>query len=418
VLPELAAFERAVLLEDVLGELRVVLWCGSGTTPEALRRLHEALSEASGAWWTGEIWNAAAASEVDKALYERAWQEARPDELDARLRLADRHRSRVAWFQDPGSPPWSAPAGGPPILVFYSFKGGMGRSTALSAFAIQRARAGETVAVVDLDLDAPGVGSLLAADATGTTASWGVVDYLIERARGDVDLRSYYHACRRPEVVGNGEIVVIPAGKVDEGYLSKLARIDFDPAVADLRSHPLGLLLEQVRSELNPSWILLDSRTGLSEPAGILLSGIAHLHVLLGSASDQSWRGLQIVLKHLGADRVHLQKAQLECILVHAMVPADVETATRVRSLFESRAREVFREFYYAEDPSDPATDDLWYVRDLEDEQGPHAPIALSYSLQLAFFGDVAGVADLLAESKEYKVLGDRIVERFLEFDE
>ena len=38
--------------------------------------------------------------------------------------------------------------------------GGVGRSTALAAFAIQRARLGERVAVVDLDLDAPGIGAL------------------------------------------------------------------------------------------------------------------------------------------------------------------------------------------------------------------------------------------------------------------
>ena len=48
----------------------------------------------------------------------------------------------------------------PPIVVFYSFKGGVGRSTAVAAFAINRSRAGERVVVIDADLDAPGVDEL------------------------------------------------------------------------------------------------------------------------------------------------------------------------------------------------------------------------------------------------------------------
>ncbi|RMH27272.1 MAG: ParA family protein, partial [Planctomycetota bacterium] len=80
------------------------------------------------------------------------------------------------------SPPWKLPESGysteeQPIVVFYSFKGGVGRSTALAAFAIQRARAGERIAVIDADLDAPGLGHLLSAPEVGT-AQWGVADYL------------------------------------------------------------------------------------------------------------------------------------------------------------------------------------------------------------------------------------------------
>jgi MinD-like ATPase involved in chromosome partitioning or flagellar assembly len=111
--------------------------------------------------------------------------------------------------------PWHAVGenAGPPIVVFYSFKGGVGRTTSLASFAIQRARLGERVAVIDLDLDAPGVGTLLAADEKGTAAQWGVVDYLLERPVSEVDIRDYYHACRRQGVTGEGEILVIPAAR-------------------------------------------------------------------------------------------------------------------------------------------------------------------------------------------------------------
>jgi len=102
-------------------------------------------------------------------------------------------------------------------VAFYSFKGGVGRSTALAAFAIHRAREGERVAVIDADLDAPGIGTLLAADAEGTTARWGVADYLLERAIGPVDLRDYYHACCCEEITGKGEILIESSPSVQTG---------------------------------------------------------------------------------------------------------------------------------------------------------------------------------------------------------
>ena len=39
---------------------------------------------------------------------------------------------------------------------------------------------GETVAVIDLDLDAPGAGNLLGTGAPESDAQFGVVDYLME----------------------------------------------------------------------------------------------------------------------------------------------------------------------------------------------------------------------------------------------
>ncbi|MBE3038434.1 MAG: hypothetical protein IMZ62_06450, partial [Chloroflexi bacterium] len=107
--------------------------------------------------------------------------------MGERLRVAERHRTHGAWLHDMTEPLWQRTGErgkSPPILVFYSFKGGVGRSTALASFAIQRARVGDRVVVIDFDLDAPGVGVLLAADKSGMTASWGVIDYLLERPYG------------------------------------------------------------------------------------------------------------------------------------------------------------------------------------------------------------------------------------------
>lgn len=409
---------RAVLASDLFGRIRIIVWGAPNNGEPFESDLAQVLKEGAGGWWQGDVW--VAKDGVADPVHDVAWSEAKPDrELPQRLRLLERHRNRGAWFAPPGDPLW--PLGDadedncPPVVVFYSFKGGLGRSTALAAFAIQRARMGERVAVLDFDLDAPGVGTLLAADADGRTAQWGTLDLLLEH-EAPAPLSDYYHPCRRQDVVGEGELFVFPAGLLNSAYPGKLARVDFEPSRKTGSPSAIERLLLSVRDQLALDWILLDARTGLSEPAGALLSGLAHLHVLFGTPSEQSWLGLRVVIEHLGARRVSQGKSQGDCILVQAMVPADTETARRAKESFEDRARDEFSNTetgYYAE-----ASDDAWDLADLESDDAPHVPAALSYSLQLAHFRDVADVADHLAEGADYKHLAERITARFAEADD
>ncbi len=408
------AVERAVLTADVYGHIRAILWGVKKKIEPLGEDIRANLAAAAGSWWSGDVW--LAGTKKGSPVHAMAWEEGVPDaEHPKRLRLLERHRNRGAWFTDLQEPVWqprgAENAEGPPVVVFYSFKGGLGRSTALASLAIQQARAGERVAVLDFDLDAPGVGVLLAADAEGRTSPWGTLDLLLER-ESPAQLSDYYHPCRRRDVVGDGELIVFPAGKLDSNYPGKLARVDLEPQTG-AGDNALALMLQAIRDELQPSWILLDARTGLSEPAGALLSGIAHLHVLFGTPSEQSWQGLRVIIERLGARRVARGLPQGDCLLVQAMVPADTETAKKARDTFEVRARDEFSDTkhgYYAEE-----SDDYWDLADIETKDAPHVPVPLSYDLKLAHFADIADVADLLAQSPEYRKLAGRITARFEE---
>jgi hypothetical protein len=386
-------------------------------------------------------------SKLDRQVYDGAWEEGRPHPDEPRLRIVDRVRNRMAWFGELAEPPWrvraEADQKGPPIVVFYSFKGGVGRTTALASFAIQQARAGERVVVIDGDLDAPGIGPLFTGEKSdsgnsglppaGTQfmreeyesagihleavdrmeARWGVVDYLLEGpSPGDVELSDYYQRVRNDLITpGNGEILVFAAGRIDPNYLSKLARLDFDPARKG-NSTPWTLLLQRIRQELQPHWILLDSRAGLGEPAGLLLGGMAHLHVLLGTSSEQSWQGLRLILDRLGSERVLQGKPQADCVLVQTMIPEFHEAAVDAQSAFLARAENEFEAHYYAGDPENPEDDSMWFVRDMPGKEAPHQPVCLSYKQKLAHFRRLEHVVeDLIGD--EYQKLANRIKSRF-----
>ena len=424
LLREEKACQRAVLVDDLYGKLRLLLWLEGDEAKVLSDKFRAALKEAASPAWSDQLWIVGKeTSPADRLIYDSTWEEAKPFKPLPQLRTLDRHRSKGAWFKELAAPPWPTRAGsqpkGPPVVVFYSFKGGVGRTTGLASFAIQRAQAGERVVVLDGDLDAPEVGTLLTPDESQPSeeSQWGVVDYLLERPNAkEVDLADYYHVLRRDAVArGGGEIIVFPAGKMDDVYLGKLARLDFEPPREGERS-PWTQLLERVRNDLSPRWILVDSRAGLADAAGVLLGGLAHLHVLFAAHSEQSWQGLRLVVSRLGAERVWRNQMQAECLLVQSMVPENIEVAQMVKKRFLDRARDEFESSYYAEDPADEGEDLYWYARDADSQDAPHQPVALSYKQGLASFRTIDDAVPIVT-SDEYKSFADRICAHFLEED-
>ena len=263
---------RILLIKDLFARLRVVLWCPKSHWKLAYEEIDQGLQGEASAYWSRDVLRGCGKNEPpDGEWQDEAWQQGIPVADSDRLRVIERQRAKEGWFEAPAVPPWSAAKGSPTITSFYSFKGGVGRSTALAATALHLATAGERVVVLDVDLDAPGVGFLLSAH-DGATAPWGVVDYLIEQPLlvgiDGLDLSDYFHRCPPSLFSGTGEIMVFPAGTTDNRYVGKLARLDYATSHRG-RIHPFVLLLEQIRQELNPDWILIDSRGGPCECFGV-----------------------------------------------------------------------------------------------------------------------------------------------------
>ena len=401
---------RALLVKDVLAKLRVILWCPDRSWESSRREIDEQLKEAASDYWSESVLRGRGPESSDGAWQEQAWSAARPHEATDRLRMLDRHLSKTGWFDAPTEPPWTLRSkDAPPIALFYSFKGGAGRSTALAATALHLAAAGERVAVLDADLDAPGVGTLLAG-YDGAVASCGITDYLLEqRILGNptgIDTEDYHHRYAPDGGRGAGEIVVCPAGRFDSRYMEKLARIDYGES-PDGRPHPFVVLLQRIREDLSPSWILIDARAGLGDVSGFLTGGLCHFHVLLGTLADASWRGLELILERLGGDRVRQGSPQAECVLVASMVPRSDEALFRgCVERFTDRAREAFSEYYYAE-PETP--DDFWTLDDLESADAPHVPVVLPYDERLATFRDLGEVAEPILLGSSYAELFERL---------
>ena len=410
---------RVLLVKDVLAKLRVVLWCPPDQWDRGRAEVDQKLREAATVFWSGSVLQGRTGGHPDAGWQKKVWAQAVPHDEGDRLRVLERRLGKTGWFEAPDEPPWTAGGRGargrkaPAIVLFYSFKGGAGRSTALAAAALQLAAAGERVAVVDADLDAPGVGSLLAG-RDGVGASSGVVDYLLERRiAGDehaLDVGDYHHRHVTDSSASAGDVLVFPAGTFDHRYVEKLARIDYGAPPEGAR-HPFVSLLEQIREDLGPDWILVDARAGLGEVSGFLTGGLCHLHVVLGTLADASWRGLERILDRIGGDRVRGGRPQAECLIAAAMVPrSDQQQFDDLVERFTDRAREVFSECYYADSSEIESPDDFWTLDDLDSTEAPHVPVVLPYEERLATFRDLGEVAEpVLLGGEQYRQLAGRL---------
>lgn len=179
------------------------------------------------------------------------------------------------------------------FVTFYSYKGGVGRSLALANVACLMAGDGEhpqRVLVWDFDLEAPGLHRLF---PPKQPQNYGFVDLVYEYATtGNIPaIEDYIYESEIKDVH------VLPAGKIGADYCRKLQRINW---VEFFGSDPMDPgpffdnLLKGIQHTTNPfDYVLIDSRTGLNDQAGICTQVLSNLLIILFRLTAQNLDGLE-----------------------------------------------------------------------------------------------------------------------------
>jgi MinD-like ATPase involved in chromosome partitioning or flagellar assembly len=188
----------------------------------------------------------------------------------------------------------------PLITTFYSFKGGVGRTTALAFVASMLARQGYRVVLIDFDLEAPGLSLVL---SSGAKSRYGVLDYIHQRfLTPDENLPNIVDCFYPIDLAVRGELYLVPAGEYDEGYIHRLADLDMRLLYQRV-TNPFHQLLDDIIEELDPDIILIDARTGFTEMGAVALFDRADLGVICFSPTEQSYAGLQWVVRAASKQR-------------------------------------------------------------------------------------------------------------------
>jgi MinD-like ATPase involved in chromosome partitioning or flagellar assembly len=187
------------------------------------------------------------------------------------------------------------------VITFYSYKGGVGRSMALANVSVILAKWDYKVLVIDWDLEAPGLENYYGkiTNAAAIKNKDGLIDLLgkkIANPDDSIDKMIWKDHCTTINLGNNCTLDILSAGRRDEQYVNKVRQFDFN----DFYQKADGM---QYLEDLRDLWIekydfiLIDSRTGLTDSSGICSIHMPDILALLFTPNEQSFNGIKDVSK-------------------------------------------------------------------------------------------------------------------------
>jgi cellulose biosynthesis protein BcsQ len=195
------------------------------------------------------------------------------------------------------------------VITFYSYKGGVGRSMAMANVGALLASWGKKVLMIDWDLEAPGLENYFFNDnlkINEITKKEGLINLLVKR-RQQADfavsqiewskiLTSIPFDIIQKPVSGNryfpskSHLDLLTAGQRDENYIKNVRLLDYDKFYEENNG---GQFLEDLREYWisNYDFVLIDSRTGLTDSSGVCSIQMPDILVLLFTATEQGFKG-------------------------------------------------------------------------------------------------------------------------------
>lgn len=249
-----------------------------------------------------------------------------------------------------------------PIITFYSYKGGMGRTTALVSYAMDLAiNKNKRVVVIDCDLEAPGylnffdlsehlglksgkkngvVEFISDAQFTADQESLDINDYVINVGNDNENKTAYNNL---------SNIWLVPAGNLNESYetegydsnKSSVNRRDYLEGLSRINLANVStivdnfqLLFTKLKETIHPDIILLDSRTGFNDIFGATALLLSSYVVGFFGFSRQTQPGLMNLL-----NEYYSPNSQFKLSLVFSILPAVLDESTD--SWAETHKREI-----------------------------------------------------------------------------
>jgi Mrp family chromosome partitioning ATPase len=252
------------------------------------------------------------------------------------------------------------------IVTFYSYKGGVGRSFTLANVAVVLARWGYRVLVVDWDLDAPGLTHYLHRGEPSHLR--GVADLVHEFAGGGIP---DWNAAAEPvsDPSWPGQLWLLAAGAPDDGYSERVNSLDWARLYAE---KDLGRHLEDVRRAWLDrfDFVLLDSRTGVTDIGGICTAHLPDALVLCFVANRQSLDGAAEVARRAAIARNAMPYGRFRLQVLPLLSRLDSQKEYRAAEEWRATVADAMREFY---DPWVPA--DITALEMVERTAVPYVPI-------------------------------------------
>ena len=266
------------------------------------------------------------------------------------VRVVERRVVGQDWLQPPSEPIAKAP----PVFVFASHKGGVGRSTALAVASAALAERGRNVLVLDLDLEAPGLGQMFGPNSE--LPKMGTLDYFVESTFGRVD-DAFLEDMTGVSILtqGRGSVHFAPAvglvgeanpqnivGKIARAYLETTSDDGTTISFLDRTRELVYRLSQRARYEA----VFVDSRAGLNEATAAAVLGLGADILLFGVDSPQTFSGYRYFLSYLKRFRP-TESGDVDWRSRLRMVQAKAPANSKGQADFRTRTFDLFADTVY-----------------------------------------------------------------------
>jgi hypothetical protein len=230
---------------------------------------------------------------------------------------------------------------GAKVISFYSYKGGVGRTTLAAILSLHCAKKNKKVVVIDTDVEAPGLGFQFLGKGTKVTyQTSGFLDFILYPYQNleSENQKKFKQTFVSEFFVQNQHdlpnIMLMPVAKlmqeikngdnlISDAYSQKISRIN----VLQGGLEKIHLLLDLINELIKPDLVMFDLRTGITDIGGILTShSVSDFFVFVGYPDTQTQLGLSFFLKHatqFNLDDEDENRAYFNTIFVHSPAPLD-----------------------------------------------------------------------------------------------
>ncbi|MFO0946009.1 MAG: MinD/ParA family protein [Planctomycetota bacterium] len=188
----------------------------------------------------------------------------------------------------------------PRIISTHSFRGGTGKSNTTANLASLVAHAGFRVAVIDTDIQSPGIHVLFGFEQA--QAQYSLNDYLwkkcsIEQAAYDVSAAAFADLPVKPE---NAAVYLVPSS-LNGGDIAKILRAGYDVAL-------LNDGIQELLQKLRIDYLFIDTHPGVNEET-LLSIAISDTLVLVMRPDNQDFQGTAVtaeLARRLGVPEIFI----------------------------------------------------------------------------------------------------------------
>ncbi|RNI38944.1 TIR domain-containing protein [Hanamia caeni] len=190
------------------------------------------------------------------------------------------------------------------IITFYSYKGGVGRSMSLANIAFELSKRNKKILIVDWDLEAPGLERYFNAFQINNEGE-GLLSLLSEfKKNNTVDYTNYLWTISTDF---KHPIYLLPSGREKDPikYTTELERFNWEDF---FKPEGGGMHLENLRNQWlqDFDFVLIDSRTGLSDASGVCTIMLPDVVIPMFTANYQSLFGIRDIMNFIQSSRQRL----------------------------------------------------------------------------------------------------------------